>query len=246
MSPAPHEGRRVAGVDGCKAGWIVVTRPLEGASPPTVAVVPRFRDILADETLAVLAVDMPIGLPDRAGIGGRGPERCVRPHLGMRQSSVFSVPSRAAVSCTDYREACAVALATSDPPKKVSKQAFYLFPKIREIDALMTPELEERVFEVHPELAFWRLNGGAPMSLPKKVKNAASPAGLDQRAALLAAHGFPEAFLDARPPRGAGRDDLIDACVNAAVAQRIANGDAMPFPPVFERDAKGLRMAIWA
>ncbi|MCA1244073.1 DUF429 domain-containing protein [Stappia stellulata] len=238
--------RRVAGVDGCKAGWLVVTRPLQGTAAPTVAVVPQFRDILADETLAVIAVDMPIGLPDRAGIGGRGPERCVRPHLGQRQSSVFSVPSRAAVACTDYREACAVALATSDPPKKVSKQAFYLFPKIREIDALMTPDLEARVYEVHPELAFWRLNGEAPMSLPKKVKSAVSPAGLDQRAALLAGHGFPEAFLNARPPRGAARDDLIDACVNAVIAQRIADGEAMPFPPAFERDAKGLRMAIWA
>ena len=64
--------------------------------------------------------------------------------------------------------------------------------------------------------------------------------------ALLCRHGYDEAFLRQRPPSGAGRDDLIDACVNAVIAQRIADGDAMPFPPAFERDAKGLRMAIWA
>ncbi|SDU38768.1 DUF429 domain-containing protein [Stappia sp. ES.058] len=238
--------RRIAGVDGCKKGWIVVTRDLDGDTAPTIAVVPHFRDILADETLDVIAVDMPIGLPEKIGAGGRGPERCVRPHLGMRQSSVFSMPSRAAVFSDEYRKACETALATSDPPKKVSKQAFYLFPKIREIDALMTTELEARVYEVHPELAFWRLNGGAPMSLPKKVKSRANPAGLEERKTLLEANGFERAFLDQRPPKDAGVDDLIDACGSAAIAERIAKGQATPFPNAFERDAKGLRMAIWA
>ncbi|WP_029058658.1 DUF429 domain-containing protein [Stappia stellulata] len=237
---------RVAGVDGCKKGWIVVTRDLDGAAVPTIAVVPQFRDILADETLAVIAVDMPIGLPERSGPKGREPERHVRPLLGQRQSSVFSVPSRAAVFSNDYRKACETALATSDPPKKVSKQAFYLFPKIREIDALMTPSLEERVFEVHPELAFWRLNGDSAMSLPKKVKSRANPAGLDQRKALLEANGFDRPFLDQRPPRGAGVDDLVDACVGAAIAERIAKGRAQAFPDPFKRDERGLRMAIWA
>jgi predicted RNase H-like nuclease len=237
---------KVAGVDGCKKGWIVVSRDLGGAVVPTIAVVPHFGEIIADKTLAVIAVDMPIGLPDRSGPKGRGPERHVRPLLGQRQSSVFSVPSRAAVFSDEYRDACETALATSDPPKKVSKQAFYLFPKIREIDALITPALEDRVYEVHPELAFWRLNGEEAMSLPKKVKSRANPAGLEQRKRLLEASGFDRAFLDQRPPKGAGVDDLIDACVGAVIAQRIANGDATPFPPAFERDAKGLRMAIWA
>jgi predicted RNase H-like nuclease len=50
---------------------------------------------LADD--AVIAVDMPIGLPDFTARGGRGPETLVRPLLGERQSSVFSIPSRAAV-----------------------------------------------------------------------------------------------------------------------------------------------------
>ena len=80
---------------------------------------------------------MPIGLPPRAGPGGRGPENAVRPLLGQRQSSVFSVPSRGAIAATDYRQACRVALATSDPPRKVSKQLFMIAPKIREVDAVL-------------------------------------------------------------------------------------------------------------
>ena len=98
---------------------------------------------------------MPIGLPDITRKGGRGPETLVRPLLGQRQSSVFSIPSRAAVYAAieafttvelwyeAHRRASAVARTTSEPPRGVSIQAFGIFPKIREIDALLRarPEL---------------------------------------------------------------------------------------------------------
>jgi predicted RNase H-like nuclease len=143
--------------------------PLQGGVP-SFAVAGDFSAVLSNASRpAVIAVDMPIGLPDRTGRGGRGPESAIRPLLGGRQSSVFSVPSRSAVMAEDYREACRIALATSEPPRKVSKQCFHLFPKIREIDALMIPPLQDRVFECHPELAFWRLAGEQAMALPKKV-----------------------------------------------------------------------------
>jgi predicted RNase H-like nuclease len=237
----------VAGVDGCPAGWAVVLRRLDGGSAPVFAVLPDFAAVLADPRRpAVIAVDMPIGLPDRVGPGGRGPEREVRRLLGERQSSVFAVPSRAAVMADDYRRSCEIALRTSEPAKKVSKQCFHLFPKIREIDRLMTPDLESRVHEAHPELGFWWLNGGRPMSLPKKVKSRPSPAGIGERTALLCRHGYDRGFLDQPLARGAGRDDLIDAAVLALTATRIARGDGQSFPAAPERDGKGLRMAIWA
>ena len=240
-------GTRVAGVDGCKAGWVAVIRNLDDPAELKLIVVPSFADIVGHTPhLAIIAVDMPIGLPDRIGPGGRGPEKAARKHLGMRQSSVFTVPARAAVYEDDYAKACDTALATSEPPKKVSKQCFFLFPKIREIDTLMTPELEARIHEVHPELAFWRLNGEAEMSLPKKVKSRANPAGLDQRRDLLVSKGLPKDFLDQAPPRGCGRDDLLDAAANSLIAERIFLGDADAFPNDYRRDERGLRMAIWA
>ena len=67
---------------------------------------------------------MPIGLPARIGPGGRGPERAVRPLLGGRQSSVFPVPSREAIYAPTYRDACRVALLTSDPPRSVQVTTF--------------------------------------------------------------------------------------------------------------------------
>ncbi len=245
MPPDGPERLLVRGVDGCPAGWIAVTIAAEGPLAPCVTITRDFAELT--EGVEKIAVDMPIGLPDHSATGGRGPEKLVRPLIGERQSSVFSVPSRRAVFCEDYREACAAALDTSEPPRMVSKQAFHLFPKIREIDLLLRtqPSLMARVFEAHPEVAFWRINGEAPLALPKKVKSRGNPPGLALRRDLLAAAGYPVAFLE-RAPRGAALDDLLDASVNALIARRIHAGMAQSFPDPPGRDAHGLPVAIWA
>lgn len=251
--PIPNEvmpdpgGERplVRGVDGCPAGWIAVTIAATGPLTPCVTITRDFAELTTG--VEKIAVDMPIGLPERAGSGGRGPETLVRPLLGERQSSVFSVPSRAAVFAADYGEACRLALETSEPPRKVSKQAFFLFPKIREVDALLRgdPALVERVHEVHPEVAFRTLNGETPLALPKKVSSRGHPPGLALRRDLLVAAGYDSAFLS-KAPRGAGLDDLLDAAVNALVARRLHDGTARSFPDPPGHDAHGLPVAIWA
>lgn len=245
--------RRVVGIDGCPAGWIACLVEAEGPLVPEIRIVARLADLFAgSDAPGLAAIDMPIGLPERIGPEGRGPERLVRPMLGERQSSVFSIPSRAAIFAGEgldgrdgYGAACAAALATSEPPKKVSKQAFHLFPKIREIDRLMTAASPPPLFEAHPEVAFAVLNGGRAMALPKKVKNRPNPAGLDERRAFLVGLGFPAEVL-ALPPRGAGPDDLLDACVLALTARRIASGASVSFPDPPLLDARGLEIAIRA
>ena len=238
----------LAGVDGCRAGWIAAfVRPSEGEV--RIRIVPRFADVLAaPEAPAIVAVDMPIGLPDRIGPDGRGPECAIRPLLGARQSSVFSVPPRAAIFAADFGAACAAALAASEPPRKVSKQLFMIAPKIREVDEVLRsdPALAPRVYEVHPELAFWRLNGERALTEPKKVKGVGYEPGLALRRGLLIAAGLPAATVTARPPKGAAADDLLDALACAAIARRIHAGAARPFPDPPGRDAFGLAVAIWA
>lgn len=203
---------------------------------------------------------MPIGLPDFSQKGGRGPEALVRPLLGQRQSSVFAIPSRAALYADTndfttieawyaaHRRASEVAKATSDPPRGVSIQAFGIFSKIREIDALLIarPELRGRVFESHPEVAFCRLNGGEPMTLPKKIKGAVNPAGMEERKALLYRHGYEKTFLDQTPPKGAASDDFLDAAVMMLIAARIARSEAKLFPDPPLADRFGIPVAIWA
>ena len=248
MTGTPARDVWLAGVDGCRAGWMVAcTRPT--GADVQVCVVPRFADVLAlSEAPAVIAVDIPIGLPERVGYGGRAAENAVRPLLGARQSSVFSVPSRAALAAQDYRAACGIALATSDPPRAVSKQLYMIAPKIREVDACLRadPDAAARVYEVHPELAFWRLNGDIALAEPKKVKGRCYEPGLALRRRLLIEAGIPPAAVNGTPQKGAGPDDLLDALACAAIARRIHAGAARPFPDPPERDAFGLPMAIWA
>jgi predicted RNase H-like nuclease len=191
---------------------------------------------------------MPIGLPAHIGPQGRGPERAVRPLLGARQSSVFAVPSRPAVYAPDFGAACRLALETSDPPRKVSKQLFMIAPKIREVDETLrgTPALTRRVFEVHPEVAFWRLNGNRALHEPKKIKGSPYGPGLALRRALLAGDGFSGAVTEQSAPVGAAPDDLLDALACAAIARRILAGRATPFPDPPPHDEFGLPVAIWA
>lgn len=243
-----NEGTWLAGVDGCRAGWLVAMIRPDG-DEVRIRVVTRFSEIIgAPENPRVIAVDMPIGLPERTGHGGRQAENTIRPLLGARQSSVFSVPSRAALQAPDYRQACAIALETSEPPRKISRQLFMIAPKIREVDECLRSDTEfsARVREVHPELAFWRLNGARALGEPKKVKSRPYEPGLALRRQLLIAAGLPRETVDARPPKGAAADDLLDALACASIARRIHAGTATPFPDPAPLDSYGLPMAIWA
>jgi predicted RNase H-like nuclease len=272
MAPGVERpGRTLAGVDACRAGWIAVIGqradpqearlPGDGWGAPEARVFPRF-DFLLDALPAdaVIAVDMPIGLPERIEGPGRAAEKSARPLLGERQSSMFSIPARAAVEAgagpfrselhrrEAYADACAIAARLSHPPRKISIQGFSLFTRIIEIDRRLQaePALAERVIESHPELAFVRLNGGAAMASPKKIGNRVNPAGMEDRRKLLVDAGLARGFLYGPAPAGAAQDDFLDAAVLLLVAERHAMGKAVPHPDPPGRDGRGLPIAIWA
>lgn len=206
----------VAGVDGCRAGWAVALA--DGATIIDVRVVPRFDDVLAIGGEAI-AVDMPIGLPD---VGPRACDVEARRRLGRRRSSVFPAPLRPMLEASTYADALAIA--------GLSKQAFHLLPKIREVDAAMTPRRQRTVVEAHPELCFAR-RIGAPCRAPKRTAE-----GRAERRAVI---GFD---LD-RPPPGAAWDDVLDACVLVDTARRLLSGDVERLGDG-ARDARGLRCEI--
>jgi predicted RNase H-like nuclease len=232
------------GIDGCKAGWVAA---IGTPAQFTIIIAKNFADLFDRIGMdAIYAIDMPMGLPDQVGPGGRAPERLVRPLLGQRQSSLFSIPARAAVEAQDYPTACGLALETSDPPRKVSKQGFNLFSKIRELDMFRRSEKGRgaRLFEVHPELAFVMLNDGQPLDLPKKVKGTVFAPGMALRRQLLAKGGF--ALEQMTISAGAQEDDVLDALAALSVAQRLHQGTARPFPDPPQVDAHGIPIAIWA
>jgi predicted RNase H-like nuclease len=237
----------VAGVDGCHGGWICVLRNVEQPYHERAFLAKSINEVLSHiEDPAVIAIDIPIGLPSRAAKGGRDCDIAVRVNLGKRSLSVFAVPARAAVAETDYRRACAVALLNSDPPRQISRQMFHLFPKIREVDIVMTPQLQNRVYECHPEAVFWAMNGKQSLGEPKKLGGRIHVPGLEMRRKLLIENGFSEPFLRETRFRRADAtpDDFLDACACAWTAARIYNGEAIRFPARAPLDAKGLRMEI--
>jgi predicted RNase H-like nuclease len=125
-----------------------------------VVVVPTFADVLALVD-GVIAVDMPIGLPDE---GRRACDTAAREGLGPRRSSVFPVPVRSALAATSFAEVTGLSI-----------QGWHLVPKIREVDACWEP----RVVECSPELSF-TVAAGAPMTHNKRT-----PEGQAERLAVL-------------------------------------------------------------
>jgi predicted RNase H-like nuclease len=231
----------VAGVDGCKGGWIAVFRHAK-----TGRSFPRFAANLAEivdapEAPHWIAVDMPMGLSDVAERGGRACERLARVILSPagRASCVFSAPARAALAAETYPQA--LARNREGGGVGLSKQAFNLFPKLREVDALLRARPGIGVFESHPEIAFARLAGGA-LREPKKTK-----AGRRIRLALLERAGFREirGWLDLFPRNAVAPDDALDAAVVCLTALRRARGQAERLPADAPTDRFGIEMAIW-
>ena len=216
----------VVGVDGCKAGWIAALldcRSLIG----TLSLHIDFAEVLAHNKEAhVIAVDIPIGLGECTA---RACDVEARRALGRRASSIFSAPDRRLLDAASYQEAQAESRRLCG--KGVSRQAFNLFPKIRELDRMITPALQRRVIEVHPELCFTML-AGKPAQYSKSTRE-----GIIERKALLP-FGWHEAKLDAKP------DDIVDALAAAWVAYEYFYGRARSFPAKPEKDARGLRMEI--
>lgn len=227
----------VAGVDGCQAGWIVVVlHRIRKTWTPQVTLCPKFADVLVlNPAPAVVAIDIPIGLMDTPQPGGRPCDRQARQLLGRRASSIFTPPTRSMLQATRYEQVRTQGL---------SMQSFNILPKIREVDQLMTPALQQRVHEAHPELAFMSL-AGAPPHYHKKTLE-----GREERLRILerAFQGIQQAFGNAClafKRSEVARDDLLDAYVLAWTALRISAGRANRVPGDPSVDQTGLRMEIW-
>jgi predicted RNase H-like nuclease len=231
----------VAGVDGCKGGWIAVFRHAR-----TGRSFPRFAETLSEivdapEAPRWIAVDMPMGFAEIAERGGRACERAARAILGPagRASCVFSAPSRDALAARNYPDA--LARNRKGAGVGLSKQAFNLFPKMREADALLRARPGIGMFESHPEIAFARL-AGAPLRDAKKTAE-----GRRARLALLAKAGFrdAESWLDLFPRKHVAPDDVLDAAAICLTALRRARGQAERLPDPAPRDRHEIEMAIW-
>jgi predicted RNase H-like nuclease len=185
---------------------------------------------------------MPIGLPD--GPERRACDEAARKILGSKAASrVFFAPPRPIIDAPDYAEFSRRHREFTG--QGASKQLWNILPKIREVDAALSPELQRRVFEFHPELVWRRLSDTGQALASKHTAS-----GLLERMGLMA-EAVPGLYGLAETPvaKRAKLDDVLDALAGLSAAEGFASS-----PPETSRrlpegepplDARGLRMEIW-
>jgi len=230
----------VVGVDGCRAGWLAVKLSRRGT--PESRIFPDIASLWsAYRRAALILVDIPIGLPEAAN--DRNCDRAARKVLGPRRASVFPVPCRNAVYAPNYD--AAIRINEQLTGKRIFRATWNLIPRMRQVDELLRAEPQARkVFrEAHPEVLFWGLNQGKPMTLAKK-----GAAGEAERLEVLE-RLYPRAralFLEMRETLPKGRaipDDLMDALA-AAVTGMLGGKELRTLPENPECDAHGLPMEM--
>ncbi len=263
----------IAGVDGCKGGWIAVYEDTDsGKLECRVAVGDRkaghtnhdlscaFEAVMNHHApLAAVAVDMPIGLCNNKD--GRDCDNEARDVLKQRRSSIFSAP--------------AVGLFHKMKPEKLGKVQFYkhgsdlnekltgkglsrqswaLVPKIAEIRDYLTthPERQGCVHEVHPEVSFASMNaqsgGGRPFA-PMRHPKAKAGGSVERRALLRRIFEDPFEELEAKAPecdfgKRAALDDFYDALACLWTARRIREKKARALPGCTPVGSMSLPMRI--
>lgn len=245
-APFPLQANKyVLGIDGCPEGWVAVSLPASGKiSSVEARIYHTFDKLLEDyrNTAAAIMVDMPIGLME---FGRRPCETLTRKKLGKRASSVFASPRRPMLFMETYEEANAWGKKQGkESGGGLSKQAWYLLPKIKQIDLAITAKDQAVLGEAHPELAFLRINQGRPCRFPKKTID-----GARERVALLQKQGIPdprEVFLELQKATAAKvrTDDVLDAIALALTARARLSGNAIH---CFDgtHDQRNLKLEIW-
>lgn len=219
----------VLGVDGCRLGWVGVR--WDGPTTEVLVAATIAELVRSAGPVEAVAIDIPIDLPVDTP---RTSEHLARGRLPGRASTVFNAPALAVLDAADYPAGNAANRAALG--LGLSKQAWYLVPRIRDVrDWLATSAPSSTpVVEAHPEVCFAAMNGGV------LVDGKTTASGEALRRSLLSAHGLD---VVAERQRGVGVDDVLDAAATAWTARRLVDGlaERLPAEP---RDH--LHPAIWA
>jgi predicted RNase H-like nuclease len=218
------------GVDAYRNGWVAIV--LRGHAFHCCGAYSGFHALLEDQLdAAVIAVDIPIGLPLS---GRRQADVLARAFIGSRRSSVFTTAPRSVLEAPTYQDALATARGLGIAG--LSKQSYGLAHRIFEVDT--GASIDDRIVEVHPEVSF-RAMAGKPLEFSKKTWN-----GTSVRRRFLAENGIvlPD---DVGHAGVVPVDDVLDAAAAAWTADRVAGGNAVSLPDPPERLEDGRDAAIW-
>lgn len=232
----------VCGVDGCKGGWVAIEKDLDTGEISWRLFESAHELIHNDFSYQVIAIDIPIGLQEC------GPRICdidARKILGQsRASSVFPAPIRPVLAASNYEDACQIRFQAEG--KKMSRQAWAIVSKIKEIDSALQEDIsiQSKVWEIHPEVSFYYLARERSMRYSKKRRD-----GKNERRNILDPRFGPDciqAALDDKKSLASEEDDILDAFVALWTAERIAMGESFTIPDKPPRDSYGLSMQMVA
>lgn len=230
----------IAGIDGCKGGWLVAkSQNWPCRQVPFLEVCESIIAALQfTEGCDRVVIDIPIGIPSEGHI--RLCDLEAKELLGPQGSSVFLTPPRGTLRARTPEE-------FQELHKLYRKSGAGLpvwgfLAKLKEVDKAMTPDLQDRIIEFHPELA-WRRASGKTLDSKRTEK------GLNQRKRILSKE-VPE--LDGmlrwkqKLGRAAAVDDILDALMGLSVAQDILDHRASKLPEgSADTDKRGVRTEIW-
>ncbi|HEX6074819.1 MAG TPA: DUF429 domain-containing protein [Micromonosporaceae bacterium] len=235
MSERSPGSARVLGVDACKRGWIGIVCEEERTSAVLGRTIVEL--VAAAESASefeVVAIDIPIGLPDA---GRRQADLQARARVGPRWQSVFMTPVRPALVAESRVDADRINRELTGDG--VSAQAYALRSRILEAEAWVRQRTRLTV-EIHPEVSFATM-AGVPL-----LDSKTTWAGVERRRQLLAKAGIRLVGELGHVGSLAGVDDVLDAAAAAWSARRVAAGEASSLPSPPQMFSDGLPSAIWA
>jgi len=204
----------IFGIDGCKTGWIVAEEILRGELSITLVETLTHLENMINQN-AIAGIDIPLEIHEK---GLRMADVEARRLLKSRSSTIFSPPTKKALLADSYSDACRIN--ESICGKKLSKQSWFLFQKIKEAREIFChTDKKIKLHEVHPELSFMAMNDMKVIELGKKTSD-----GFKSRYKLIKKFfpGFDFKKIRAKFNRkDVADDDILDAASVLWSTQKI-------------------------
>lgn len=221
----------VAGVTPWRSNWIVASAKMHAVTfaPEPPKVYASFLEVLQERpSFVAIVVNAPVGCVDTSESGGRTCDRLARVLLGRRGSALHNAPTREQLSGSAQAKGEGVDAVTAT-----------LLPRYREVAAEMSPYRQRIVYEGHPDLSFYQLNGNKPLSASKKLQAGT----LERRRILESRMPGADKILDSDLKR-VPLKHLMDAAAMLWTARRVYGHAAIRLPKEGEWDSEGLRMEL--
>lgn len=225
------QARAVLGLAATRSGWVGAHLESTGHGTPTALVGSTLEEIVhAAGPVTVVAVDVPVGLPDDSR---RAADAELRRFLGPQAAAVLGTPVREALYAPSYGEANRINRERQG--SGVSRQAYDVRRQIMEVDAWVRHDHDHRVVEVNGEASLAQAAEGPIAS--RRV----SAEGTSERREVLARVGI---YVPTTVPHGVPVEDLIAACAAAWSAHRVKTHQAHTYPAQAETFSDGLASAV--